>query len=775
MSIKAKTTFILLLSTLLSLSLLTSVIYFQTKEKSSEALEQSSTDKLIAVREARKKGIERYLNSTVNQITAQSNNPTIKKAMADFSSAFENENTNSSITTEENTNLVSYYETIFSKEYERLNHKPIDINKLIDSLSAKEKSLQYRYISNNKQPLGAKHKLNSANSAADYDKVHAQYHPYIRSYLETFGLYDIFLISPSGEVVYSVYKEIDFATSLMNEANIDSGLANVFRQANELSNNEKYAIVDFSPYTASYGAAASFIAKPLFVDGKKAGVLAFQIPIDQINNIMTGDNDWSNSGLGLSGESYLVNDNLKAASINRFLAENPDSYIASLKNTQISKKEIEEISLRKNNVGIQTIDTPSVRAALSGESGNKTILDYRNITVLSSYTPVKIPGLNWVLVSEIDTKEAFQAATDLAHSTLNTALFSLLGASILAVIIGLFFAKKLTMPILKLNQFINDVTFNKDLSQRVKIEGKDEISEISSNINNLLETFENIVKQITGTTNQLATSSEHLADVSHQTQKNMLQQQSESEQLATAMHEMVATVNEIANNASMAATSARDADQATKIGLQTIEGTEAHLQKLNIELKNSSNVVHRLSEDSQQISQILDVINGIAEQTNLLALNAAIEAARAGEQGRGFAVVADEVRTLAARTQESTLKINDIINMLQNRSKEAVSAMAVNEEHANKTIEQAYKAKDALGEISKGVTEITDMNIQIASAAEEQSLVAEEINKNVTQIVMLGNSSSEGANEVSDASENLSKISSELLSLSAQFKVNKLS
>lgn len=141
MSIKAKTTFILLLSTLLSLSLLTSVIYFQTKEKSSEALEQSSTDKLIAVREARKKGIERYLNSTVNQITAQSNNPTIKKAMADFSSAFENENTNSSITTEENTNLVSYYETIFSKEYERLNHKPIDINKLIDSLSAKEKSL----------------------------------------------------------------------------------------------------------------------------------------------------------------------------------------------------------------------------------------------------------------------------------------------------------------------------------------------------------------------------------------------------------------------------------------------------------------------------------------------------------------------------------------------------------------------------------------------------------------------------------------------------------
>lgn len=775
MSIKAKTTLFFLLATLLSLSLLTGGIYFQTKEKSSEALKNASTEKLMAVREARKKSIERYLSSTVNQITAQSNNPTIKKAMVDFSSAFESIDTDKSLTTEENTNLKSYYENSFSKEYERLNHKSIDVNRLMDSLSNKEKSLQYRYISNNKQPLGAKHKLDSVNSAEIYDQVHAQYHPYIRSYLETFGLYDVFLISTSGEVVYSVYKEVDFATSLMHDTNKNNGLANVFRKANTLGNNEKYAIVDFSPYTASYGAAASFIAKPLFWGEKKVGVLAFQIPINQINNIMTSDNNWSNSGLGKSGESYLVNDSLKAASMSRFLIEDPNNYVASLKKTQMPQKEIDEISLRKNNVGIQTIDTPSVRAALAGESGNKTILDYRKISVLSSYAPIKFSGLNWVLISEIDTKEAFQAATDLAHSTLITALLSLFGASILTAIIGLFFSKKLTTPIMKLNRFINDISLNKDLSRRVAVEGKDEISEISENINNLLGTFENIIKKITGTTNQLAASSEHLAGVSHQTQKNMLQQQSESEQLATAMHEMVATVNEIANNASMAATSARDADQASSRGLQTIESTEIHLQKLNVELKNSSNVIHRLSEDSQQISQILDVISGIAEQTNLLALNAAIEAARAGEQGRGFAVVADEVRTLAARTQESTLKINDIINMLQSRSQEAVNAMVVNEEHANQTIEQAYKAKDALDEISKGVTQITDMNIQIASAAEEQSLVAEEINKNVTQIVILGNSSSEGANEVSNASESLSKISSELLSLSTQFKVNKSS
>jgi len=615
--------------------------------------------------------------------------------------------------------------------------------------------------------------MDTASAMLPYDHVHEKYHPYLRSYLETFGLYDIFLISPAGDVVYSVYKEIDFGTSLVNNDLKSNGLSNVFYQANELNDDNSYAIVDFSPYTASYGAVASFIAKPLFVNGKNVGVLAFQIPIDQINTIMTGDHDWLNSGLGYSGESYLVNDSLKAASISRFLAEDPDQYIDSLKDADIAEEVIEEIALRDSNIGIQTIDTLSVHAALSGESGNHTILDYRNVSVLSSYTPINFPGLHWALISEIDTQEAFQAAEDLADSTLSTALISLLGASILTIIVGLFLSKTLTAPIVGLNRFIEEVSLNKNLSQRVEVTGKDEISEISNNVNNLLETFENIINKITSATTQLGGASKNLSNVSSQTQSNMQQQQNESEYLATAMHEMTATANEIANSAAMAATSARDADSATGVGLHTIENTELSIQKLNVELKNSSAVIHRLSEDSQEISQILDTINGIAEQTNLLALNAAIEAARAGEYGRGFAVVADEVRTLAARTQESTLQINDIINVLQNRSKEAVNAAAVNEDYANRTIEQAYKAKDALDKISKEVAGITEMNMQIASAAEEQGLVAEEMNKNVTKIVTLGISSSEGANEVSKASDNLSNISGELLSLSSQFKINK--
>lgn len=775
MSIRTKTTFVFLFSILFCLSILTGIIYFQVEEKSNKALEKSYLDKLVAVREARKKSIEDYMSSIVASIESQSKNPTIIQAMSDFSDAFLDEKNNKNTIEEQTENLTSFYKTYFIKEYESLNNKTIDTNKLINSLSINSIALQYRYISNNSHPLGSKHQMDSANSSYIYDKVHSEYHPYIRQFLETFGFYDVFLISNSGDVVYSVYKEIDFAASLKNNINNGNGLAKVFNEASNLNNNGTYAIVDFSPYTASYGAPASFIAKPLFKNGEKIGVLAFQIPIDKINDIMTANEDWSNSGLGNSGESYLVNDSFKAVSISRFLVEDLNGFIDTLKKTKMSNDEIQEILLRKNNVGIQTIDNSSIRSALSGESGSKEILDYRNVMVLSSFTPVNINGLNWVLLSEIDTEEAFILATELTKDVLNSALLTLLGMSILAVIIGLVFSKKITTPIIKLNDYINIVTLNKDLSKRIELEGKDEISEISKNINHLLDVFENLIIKITNTTRQLATSSQHLADVSHQTQKNMLQQQSESEQLATAMHEMVATVNEISKSASIAATSAKDADHSTKLGLQTINNTESHLEKLNIELKNSSNVVHKLSEDSKQISQILDVINGIAEQTNLLALNAAIEAARAGEQGRGFAVVADEVRTLAARTQESTFKINDITNLLQNRSKEAVGAMTVNEEHAYQTIEQAYKAKSTLIEISKGVTAITDMNIQIASAAEEQSLTAEEINKNITQIVMLGNSSAKGAKDVSQASENLSNISDELLSLSVQFKINKTS
>lgn len=770
MPIKAKVIFVFLISTFISLSFLAGIIYFQSKVQSSDALELSFTKKLVAVREARKAEVERYLGSVVSQIESQSVNPVILSAMSDFDLAFKNEKTNDALA-DENASLSSYYQDIFSKEYNRLNDHSVDVEVLINNLSNVGKVLQSRYISNNKHPLGEKHNLDTAETDSSYDYSHGKYHPYIRSYLETFGFYDIFLISPSGEVVYSVYKEIDFASSLLKGGIEGNGLASVFRQASNLTDNGEYAIVDFSPYVASYGAAALFIARPLFLDGKNIGVLAFQLPMEQINTIMTGSYDWVNSGLGESGESYLVNNGLKAASVSRFLIEDANSYINSLRQANITENVINEIALRGSNIGIQTIDTSSVRAALSGETGSHTILDYRHVPVLSSYTPISFPGLHWALISEIDTEEAFQSAEDLTSSIFKTALVSLFGASVLTVVIGLFFSKKLTAPIIELNRFIEDISVNKELSKRMVVTGKDEISEITTNLNGLLGVFENIINKMIAATTQLESSSKDLENVSTLTQKNVQQQQSESEHLATAMNEMAVTANEIANSAANAATSARDADSATSLGLSTIKNTELSLQKLNAELKNSSLVIHRLSEDSQEISKILDTINGIAEQTNLLALNAAIEAARAGEYGRGFAVVADEVRTLAARTQESTLQINDIINLLQNRSKEAVDAAATNEEYANKTIEQAFKAKEALDKISKEVEGITGMNIQIASAAEEQGLVAEEMNKNVTQIVELGASSSEGANDVSRASESLSNTSAELLALGAQFKM----
>lgn len=208
----------------------------------------------------------------------------------------------------------------------------------------------------------------------------------------------------------------------------------------------------------------------------------------------------------------------------------------------------------------------------------------------------------------------------------------------------------------------------------------------------------------------------------------------------------------------------------TQDGRNVMQHTQKTIEALAQEVENSAQVISRLSEDSTQIGSVLDVIRGIAEQTNLLALNAAIEAARAGEQGRGFAVVADEVRTLASRTQASTLEIQSMIERLQTDASNAVKAMQQGQVQAQQGLSQAAQAENALQTISQSVTRINDMNIQIATAAEEQSSVAEEINRNIVNISQSADATAEGAKQTASAGDELAKLAARLQNLVGQFK-----
>lgn len=309
------------------------------------------------------------------------------------------------------------------------------------------------------------------------------------------------------------------------------------------------------------------------------------------------------------------------------------------------------------------------------------------------------------------------------------------------------------------------------LKTRVTLDGKDELIDIGDSFNQFIEKVHNSISEVANNSRKLAQMAHSVAARASQTQNNCTSQRDRTVQVATAIHELGATVNEIASNASNAASVAREATLCSAEGSDVVNQAQQQITELTEELERSTAVVESLAGQIDNISSTLGTIRSISEQTNLLALNAAIEAARAGEQGRGFAVVADEVRTLASRSANSTEEIQQVINQLQAESKRAVEAMGAGRHKSEKVVEYADKAKNSLQQINAYIDQISDQNIQVATATEEQSSVVEDINRNVGEINHLTMETTEIAEQLSESSASLQRLSAELDKLVNYFQL----
>ncbi len=329
----------------------------------------------------------------------------------------------------------------------------------------------------------------------------------------------------------------------------------------------------------------------------------------------------------------------------------------------------------------------------------------------------------------------------------------------------------ISVPINRLTDTMSRVEEQSDLSLRVQVTGKDEISCAGIAFNTMLERFSGILSQVSGATHNLAHVAGQLVEVSSRTQNGVKRQLADTETLAAALHQLAATVQEVARNTHEAASEAARADTQAKEGAYTATNALGAISAMSEQLEQAVKVILRLDTDSRDIGRVIGLIREIAEQTNLLALNAAIEAARAGEQGRGFAVVADEVRTLAQRTQSATEEIETIIVKVQDRANEAVGAIQTAEQKTETSVQSVEDSAEALATISGSVSVITRMNNQIASGSGEQSKVAESISRKIGDISSVARDAAGHAQDTQDASRQLANLAEELETMVGQFRI----
>ncbi|NNN46953.1 methyl-accepting chemotaxis protein [Vibrio sp. 2-2(8)] len=351
-------------------------------------------------------------------------------------------------------------------------------------------------------------------------------------------------------------------------------------------------------------------------------------------------------------------------------------------------------------------------------------------------------------------------------------MFIIIGIGVLTSFVTSFFIViGLKTRVASLQKSIALAAENMALDARIDLGGQDELSKISDSFNDFIEKVHVAIKQVASSSYELANTANQVSARALLTKNNCTSQRDRTVQVATAIHELGATVGEIANNAAQAADVAKQATHQAENGTTVVEKAQVQIADLITELEQAAQVVGSLAGQVVNISSILETIRSISEQTNLLALNAAIEAARAGEQGRGFAVVADEVRNLASRSAASTEEIQRVINNLQEESKRAVGAMSQGREQSLLVVEQAENANSSLKQIRVYIENISDQNIQVATATEEQSSVVSEINRTVEDINHLTMETTTVAEELTVSSEHLKKVSKQLDSLVNNFKL----
>ncbi|MFN5611106.1 MAG: adenylate/guanylate cyclase domain-containing protein, partial [Pseudanabaena sp.] len=472
LSIKSK--LIVMLLTVSSSSILVTAYLGYQSGKSN--LTDRVFNQLTSVRASKAYQIESYFKTIRNHIQTLSIDPSVGTALSEFTNAYR-QLENVPLPADALPKINAYYQNEFLPKLAQTEQGSPVLNSFLPEAIASN-YLQYYYIANNSNPIGKKHLLDKANDSSEYSRLHGRYHPIFRNIIEKFGYYDLFLIDPDGRIVYTVYKETDFASSLTVGAYNESNLARLFASVRRSKEKDYARIIDLESYAPSYGAPAAFIAAPIYNQDKFIGVLSIQVPVDEINNVMTGNRKWEADGLGKSGETYLVGPDYLMRSVSRFLIETPEEYLKTLVALGVNNETIQRIRQYKTSVLAQAVKTTAVEEAMMGKQDIKIIRDYRDIPVLSSYSLLQIEGLKWAILSEIDLAEAYAPIYDFERQLVISATLLMLLVILLAMVMASLFVK----PINQLITSARKVAAGQ-LDAIAVLETEDEFGELAQSFN----------------------------------------------------------------------------------------------------------------------------------------------------------------------------------------------------------------------------------------------------------------------------------------------------
>jgi len=568
---------------------------------------------------------------------------------------------------------------------------------------------------------------NGGLTAPEYMQAKALYGKKLANYSNAHGYSDLFLIAENGDIVYTVSEESDLGTNLNTGIYRDSNLAKLFNKA-------KYqaGIVDFEMYGPSDEPAA-FIAAPVKdKDNQLIGVAACQLSLKEINEIMT-----NRAGLGESGETYLIGKDKLWRSDSRF---------------------------HKDMLLKTEVNTVASREALAGNEGAQVIDDHRGTPVLSAYKPLQIGDLGWAIIAEIDKKGAFSAVTSLRNWMLTISF----GVICFAVILGFWFASSISTPITQIVNAVQKIGQG-DLTQKTNIQAKNEIGQLANGINTMVEGLRSIAERVKEASNNISSAASEIAAAIAQQSVSATEQSSAVSETATTVNEIGQTALSVTERANAVVDIAQNLVEASRTGQKAVEDAISGVNSIKEQVKNIGISILSLNETTQAISGIIEAVNDIAEQSKMLAFNAAIEASKAGEVGKGFSIVASEIRNLAERSQGETEKVRGILDDIRKAADDAVMLAEQGGKEADEGVKLASVAGENINQLGETISQASDAMEQITMSIGQQNVAIDQISQAMQNINDTTNETAAGTKQTEQATQDLNQLAMQMAELVEQY------